>query len=65
MGTVQVTLASLCRMNQRGLLSRSGALAVRRLMLVKEDRSLDCVMVVDVERSRKMSDFGGKNQVDF
>lgn len=34
-------------------------------MQVKENSSLDCVMVVDVERRRKISDFGGKNQVDF
>lgn len=32
---------------------------------MKDGSSLDSVMVVDMERRRKMSDLGGENQVDF
>lgn len=47
-----------------GPLSRSGALAVKGLLLVEGDSSLDRVMVADVEEGRKLRDLGGK-QVDF
>lgn len=62
MGFVQVALALLWKMNQRGLFSRSGTLAARGLTQVKDDSSLDSVMVVDMERNRKMSELSGKNQ---
>lgn len=62
---VQVTVISLLGMNLRGLFSRSRGLAVTGLTYLKGDSSLDSVMVVDMERSRKMSDLAGKNQVDF
>lgn len=57
MGFVQIALALLWKMNQRGLFSRSGTLAART-----DDSSLDSVMVVDVERNRKMNELSGKNQ---
>lgn len=46
---VRAALASLIRMNWRGLWGRSGAI------VVKDDSSLDDVVMEDVERSRKMS----------
>ena len=61
----KITLAFLWRMNWRGCpLSRSGTLAVKGLLLVEGDSSLDRVMVADVEEGRKLRDLGGK-QVDF
>lgn len=62
---VRVIVISLWGINLKGLFSRFRDLAVTGLTYLKDNSSLDSVMVVDLEISRKMSHLAGKDQADF